>query len=109
MVADVLSTRTQREWLDALEAVQVPCGPINTLDRVFADPHVIDHALRRDQPHQLAGSVPQVAVPFAMSATPPGASEAPPLLGQHTREVLRERLALDDAEVDRLAVAGVIA
>jgi len=103
-----MRTRTQRAWLDALEAVDVPCGPINTLDQVFADPHVVAHAMRRDLAHPLAGSVPQVGVPIRMSATPPGSDQAPPLLGQHTREVLRERLALDDAEIDRLARAGVV-
>jgi crotonobetainyl-CoA:carnitine CoA-transferase CaiB-like acyl-CoA transferase len=108
MIAEVVCARTQRDWLDALETVGVPCGPINTLDQVFADPHVVAHAMRRDLVHPLAGSVPQVAVPIGMSATPPGSAEAPPLLGQHTREVLRERLALDDLEINRLAKAGVI-
>jgi len=108
MIAEVVRSRTQRDWLDALETVGVPCGPINTLDQVFADPHVVAHAMRRDLAHPLAGSVPQVGVPIRMSATPPGSDQAPPLLGQHTREVLRERLALDDAEIDRLARAGVV-
>jgi formyl-CoA transferase len=108
MIAEAVKARTQRDWLDALEAVGVPCGPINTLDQVFADPHVVAHALRRDLAHPLAGTVPQVRVPFGMSATPPGSDDAPPLLGQHTREVLRGRLELPDDEIDRLANAGVI-
>jgi formyl-CoA transferase len=109
MIADVVRTRTQRDWLAALEAVGVPCGPINTIDQVFADPHVVDHAMRVDLPHPLAGTVPQVRVPFAMSATPPGAPDAPPLLGQHTREVLRDRLGLGAEAIERLLAAGVIA
>jgi crotonobetainyl-CoA:carnitine CoA-transferase CaiB-like acyl-CoA transferase len=108
MIAEVMRMRTQRDWLESLVAVGVPCGPINTIDQVFADPHVVAHAMRRDFGHPLAGSVPQVGVPIGMSATPPGSDEAPPLLGQHTREVLRERLALDDAEIERLSRAGVI-
>jgi crotonobetainyl-CoA:carnitine CoA-transferase CaiB-like acyl-CoA transferase len=108
MIAEVVVTRPQREWLDALEPLGVPCGPINTLDQVFADPHVIAHRMRRDLEHPLAGTVPQVAVPIGMSATPPGSALAPPLLGQHTREVLRERLGMDDVEIERLAAAGAI-
>ena len=108
MIAEVVVTRPQREWLDALEPLGVPCGPINTLDQVFADPHVIAHRMRRDLEHPLAGTVPQVAVPIGMSATPPGSALAPPLLGQHTREVLRERLGMDDVEIARLAAAGAI-
>jgi crotonobetainyl-CoA:carnitine CoA-transferase CaiB-like acyl-CoA transferase len=108
MIANVALTRTKRDWLDALEAVGVPCGPINTLDEVFGDPHVVARGLRRELEHPLAGKVPQVAAPIRLSATPAGSDDAPPLLGQHTREVLRERLALDDAEIDRLAEAGVI-
>jgi len=108
MIAEVVRTRSKREWLDALEAVGVPCGPINALDEVFDDPHVVAHGLRRDLEHPLAGHVPQVAAPIVLSATPAGSDDAPPLLGQHTREVLRERLALDDGEIDRLARAGVI-
>jgi len=108
MIADVVRSRTQRDWLEALETVGVPCGPINTIDQVFSDPHVVAHGLRRDLAHPLAGHVPQVGVPIGMSATPPGSADAPPVLGQHTHEVLAARLGLGDAEIARLAKAGVI-
>jgi len=108
MIADVVRSRTRRDWLDALETVGVPCGPINTIDQVFSDPHVVAHEMRRDLEHPLAGQVPQVGVPIGMSATPPGSEDAPPVLGQHTREVLAARLGLGDDEIARLVAAGAI-
>jgi len=108
LVAASIATRPQREWLAALEEVGVPCGPINKLDAVFADPQLLARGMKLDLPHPLAGTVPQVNVPVRMSETPLAPERAPPLLAQHTLQVLRERLALDDATVARLASAGVI-
>jgi formyl-CoA transferase len=107
-VADVMRGRTQKAWLAALEAVGVPCGPINKLDAVFADPQLVARGLRFDLPHALAGSVPQVGAPVKMSTTPPAFERPPPLLAEHTAQVLRERLAMDDEAIARLAATGVI-
>ena len=71
----------------------MPCGPINTLDQVFADPQVAARGMKLDLPHPLAGTVPQVGNPLQFSATPIAYDRAPPLLGEHTAAVLRERLA----------------
>jgi crotonobetainyl-CoA:carnitine CoA-transferase CaiB-like acyl-CoA transferase len=108
LVAGAIAARTQHEWLGALEEVGVPCGPINKLDAVFADPQLLARGMKLDLPHPLAGSVPQVNVPVRMSGTPLKPERPPPLLAQHTLQVLRERLALDDAALDRLASEGVI-
>ncbi|MFO1323386.1 MAG: CaiB/BaiF CoA-transferase family protein [Burkholderiales bacterium] len=108
MIADVVRTRTQRDWLDALEAAQVPCGPINKLDAVFADPQVVARGLRFDLPHPQAGRVPQVGPPMKLSGTPLSPAQPPPLLGEHTAAVLRERLRLSDARIAELAADGVI-
>jgi formyl-CoA transferase len=108
LVADAMRTRTQRAWLDALEPLGVPCGPINRLDQVFADPQLAARGLRMDLPHPLAGKVPQVGTPIKFSATPPDYGRPPPLLGEHTADVLRGRLAMDDATIGRLATRGVI-
>jgi formyl-CoA transferase len=108
LVAEVARTRTQRDWLAALEAVGVPGGPINRLDAVMADPQVIARGLRVDMPHPIAGTVAQIVAPIRLSATPLVPERAPPLLAEHTASVLRERLALDDATLERLAAAGIV-
>ena len=84
--------RTTHEWIAALETAGVPCGPINRLDEVFADPQVIARGLRIDLPHAVAGTVPGVANPIRMSASPVAYDRGPPVLGEHTAQVLREWL-----------------
>lgn len=108
IIADVMRTRTQRQWLDALEPAGVPCGPINRLDQVFADPQLAARAMRKDLPHPLSGTVPQVVAPLKFARTRLVFDRAPPLLGEHTRSVLRERLSLTDEECAALAQRGVI-
>jgi len=108
MVGAAVRVRSQRAWLDALESVGVPCGPINTLDQVFADPHVAARGMRLDLPHPLAGTVPQVGNPLKFSATPVGYDQPPPLLGEHTAAVLRERLGLSIDAIADLAARGVV-
>jgi formyl-CoA transferase len=108
LIAEVMRTRTQREWLAALEAVDVPCGPINDIDQVFASPHVAARNLRFELPHPLSGSVPQVGVPVRMSESPVTSHRAAPLLAQHTATVLRDFLGMGEHEVAALAAAGVV-
>jgi formyl-CoA transferase len=108
MIDALMRTRRQREWLVALERAGVPCGPINRLDQVFADPQVQARAMNLDLPHPIAGTVPQVRAPLRLSATPLTYTLPPPLLGEHTASVLRERLGLDDATLNDLAARGVI-
>ncbi len=84
--------RTSADWIAALEAAGVPCGPINRIDQVFADPQVIARGLQIDLPHPLAGSVPLVANPIRLSGSPVAYQRPPPLLGEHTAEVLAQWL-----------------
>ncbi|MGE4339955.1 MAG: CaiB/BaiF CoA transferase family protein [Pigmentiphaga sp.] len=83
---------TRDHWLQSLEAVGVPCGPINTLDQVFEDPQVRARELWRNLPHPTAGTAPTAANPIRFSATPVEYRNAPPLLGEHTEDVLRRYL-----------------
>ena len=102
--------KTTQAWVDGLAALGVPCGPVNTLDQVFADPQVQARGMRIDVPHATAaaGTVPLIANPIQMSRTPPAYRHSPPTLGQHTDEVLAELLQLDSAERDELRAAGTI-
>lgn len=108
LIAEVLLTKGARAWYDTFEAAGVPAGPINGFAEVFADPQIVHRQMRFDLPHTAAGSIPQVANPVKFSATPVHYRRPPPLLGEHTEEVLRERLALDDERLARLREAKVI-
>jgi crotonobetainyl-CoA:carnitine CoA-transferase CaiB-like acyl-CoA transferase len=90
MLADVMKRRAKADWLAALEAAHVPCGAINDLAEVFADPQVRARGMTVDVPHPLSGTVSLVASPINLDATPVQVRRAPPLLGEHTDEVLRE-------------------
>ncbi|SCX64116.1 Crotonobetainyl-CoA:carnitine CoA-transferase CaiB [Pseudomonas sp. NFACC32-1] len=100
--------KTTAEWVAQLECAGVPCGPINDLAQVFADPQVQARGLAIELPHGLAGKVPQVASPIRLSETPVEYRSAPPLLGEHTLEVLRRVLGLDEAAVAVFREAGVV-
>ncbi|WP_095093266.1 CaiB/BaiF CoA-transferase family protein [Pseudomonas sp. Irchel 3A5] len=100
--------KTTAQWVSELEAAGVPCGPINDLAQVFDDPHVQARGLAMNMPHALGGSVPQVASPIRLSVTPIEYRRAPPLLGEHTSEVLERILGLSTPEVVRLQQAGVL-
>jgi crotonobetainyl-CoA:carnitine CoA-transferase CaiB-like acyl-CoA transferase len=101
-------THPTAHWVAALERVGVPAGPINSLDAVFDDPHVLARAMRIELPHPVAGTVPLVANPLNLSETPVTYRCAPPLLGEQTREVLAQRLAMSDAQIDALRAKGII-
>jgi crotonobetainyl-CoA:carnitine CoA-transferase CaiB-like acyl-CoA transferase len=103
-----LRGRSTGTWLAQLEAVGVPCGPINSIDQVFAEPQVRYRQLEQRLPHALADGVPGVACPLRMSGSATASARAAPLLGEHTHAILRERLQLGAAEIARLQGDGVI-
>ena len=107
-LAPLLAARRGADWVAALEAAGVPCGPINDLAQVFADPQVRHRGLRLEAAHPVAGTVPMVASPIHLSETPVQSDIAPPTLGQHTREVLTELLGMGEAELEALRARGVI-
>ena len=104
-----LLTRTSAAWLADLRNGQVPCGPINDLAQVFAEPQVRHRQLRLDLPHPLSGSVPGVRSPVLFSRTSLQYDRPPPPLGADTDEVLRQRLGLDSTALAALRSRGVVA
>ncbi|MGH7914319.1 MAG: CaiB/BaiF CoA transferase family protein [Candidatus Binataceae bacterium] len=108
IMREIFAARTMREWLDALERAGVPCGPINTIAEVFADPQVQARGLRLDLPHPAIGSVPSVANPIKYSATPISYRSAPPMLGADNDGILRDMLGLAPAEIARMRKAGIV-
>ncbi|OZI25918.1 CoA transferase [Bordetella genomosp. 9] len=93
-------------WLAELESVGVPAGPINTLDQVYEDPQVRFRQMRRELPHPVAGTVPIGASPLRFSGSPVEYRRPPPMLGEHTEQVLRDRLGLSDSDIQALAGGG---
>ncbi|SUD62235.1 L-carnitine dehydratase/bile acid-inducible protein F [Ectopseudomonas oleovorans] len=100
--------KTTAQWIEQLEKAGVPCGSINDLQQVFADPQVQARGLRLDLPNALGSSTPQVASPLRLSATPVAYRSAPPLLGQHTEALLQRLLGMSETQVAELREAGVI-
>jgi crotonobetainyl-CoA:carnitine CoA-transferase CaiB-like acyl-CoA transferase len=96
------------DWTAIMEKAGVPCGPINTLDRVFADPQVVSRGIKINIDHPKYGQVPSVANPIHLSHTPIEHKTAPPELGAHNREVLGGLLGLDEQAISELKSQGVI-
>ena len=107
LVGDTLKQKPRKHWVDALDAAGVPCGPINSIPEVFEDPQVKHRGMRIDVPHPLAGTVPLVASPMRFREAPLKHERPPPLLGEHSAEILRE-LGIGDAEIEQLRADGVV-
>ena len=104
----VLKTKTTTDWVNALEALGVGCGPINTLEQVFADPHVIAREMVVEMAHASGETVKVIANPVKLSATPADYRSAPPTLGEHSDHVLRDILGLDAPAIAALRQRGVV-
>jgi crotonobetainyl-CoA:carnitine CoA-transferase CaiB-like acyl-CoA transferase len=105
---DVMSTRTTREWVQALEAAGVPNGPINDLAQVYEEPQVKARNIRIEMDHPVAGKLSTVASPMRFSETPVEYLNAPPTVGQHTEQVLRAVLGKSDEQIAALRDAGIL-
>lgn len=104
----VMSARSSAHWTQALNKAGVPCGPIQSIDQVFAHPQAQARGLSFDLPMTGSGAAPLVASPMRLSGTPPVYRSAPPRLGEHTREVLQERLGIDQKACFDLQQGGIV-
>jgi len=108
MLSEAFSKRTTADWVSALDAAGVPCGPINTLAQAFAEPQAQARGMQFTLPHPLAGAVPLIGSPMKFSGTPVRHELPPPVLGQHSEEILRSMLGMSAEDVARLRAAGAI-
>jgi formyl-CoA transferase len=108
LLQEVFRQRDSGEWLKLLGEAEIPIGPINTIDRVFADPQVLAREMLVGMEHPKVGKFKLVGSPMKLSETPVQYRIPPPLLGEHTEEVLREVLGYDSEGIDRLRREKVI-
>jgi crotonobetainyl-CoA:carnitine CoA-transferase CaiB-like acyl-CoA transferase len=108
LLAEVLKTRTKAQWLADFDRLQVPGAPINQLDEVFVDPQVQARGMVETLAHPIGRSLQLVASPIKMSETPVATRRPPPMLGEHTDEVLRDWLGWSDSQIDSLRQQSVI-
>ena len=108
MLEDLLYQKTVAEWLQLCADADVPAGPVNTIDKVFADSQVLTRGMVVEMPHPTAETVQLAGTPLNLSATPAQMRLPPPLLGEHTDEILANELALEDSAIAELHQSGVV-
>ena len=108
VITEIFLGRKTDAWLELLDDAGVPCAPVQTIDKVFKAPQVLHRKMLAEVDHPTAGSVPMAGIPVKFSLTPASVRLAPPLLGQHTEEVLASWLGIDDKEIDELKKKGAV-
>jgi len=104
----VMARRTCDEWVDLLARGEIPCGPVNNMQSLFADPQVLHRRMVVEVPHPIIGTLRLTGVPVKYSDTPATIRRPPPLLGEHTDEVLEELLGRGPAAIADLRRRGAI-
>jgi glutaryl-CoA transferase len=107
-IAQALKGGKTAGWIEKLRAAGVPCGPINSVGEALNDPHTLARDMVRSVRHPTAGELKMVGIPFRLNGTPAAIRRAPPLLGQHTEEVLSEELGMSAARIAQLRAEKVI-
>ena len=107
IVVELTAARTVSEWMDLLGPAGVPCGRIRTVDEVCTNPQLVERGKVVDRPHPTAGTVRMIGIPIELSDTPGRIETAPPLLGEHTGDVLREVGCTED-QIRTYRAEGVV-
>jgi formyl-CoA transferase len=108
LLQERFQTRPSQEWLDLIQTAGIPCGSVNHIDEIFRDPQVLARQMLQEIPHPTAGTIKMAGSPLKLSRTPVRMDDAPPLLGQHTEEVLRQYLGVTSQDIQRLREEGAI-
>lgn len=108
LLSSLMLTRSKADWMAVLEKVNVPCGPIDNIAQALHNPQVLARGMLQNISHPAAGMVQLIANPIKMSGSSSTAPTHPPLLSEHTDQVLREKLKLDQTHIDTLRAKGVV-
>lgn len=107
LLAERFRQYSSNEWLDKLEAASIPAGPINTPEAILNDEHLLARGMIVELEHPVLGTIRSLGNPIKLSNTPVSYHRPPPLLGEHTMEILAE-LGYDKNEIDRLKKKGIV-
>jgi formyl-CoA transferase len=105
---DLFAQSEIEHWISILGSIGIPCGPINSIDQVMDDPQVLSREMVIEVEHPTAGSIKMVASPLKIPTAPPVVRLAPPMLGEHSAQILHELLGMDEHSVAKLREAGVV-
>ncbi|MBC6441292.1 MAG: CoA transferase [Rhodospirillales bacterium] len=108
IVIERMKAKPRSFWVENLEKLGVPCGVVNNFEQVFADPQVEARGMKFELPHPAAGTIPLVRSPVNLQGSPPVYNRPPPMLGEHTDEILRDMLGKSDDDIAALKEAGVV-
>ena len=108
LVAEVMATKTCDEWVELFVEASIPCGPVNNMQRLFADPQVLHRGMVAEVPHPTIGTLRLAGIPIKYSETPAAIRLPPPLLGEHTEEILTKVLGYPPEKIEALRQQGAV-